>query len=532
MLNAYRSILFALLWTTNAVCSAAPQTTFAENNAELTVATWNIEHLAFPASEGCRPRSDKELSQLKNYAESLSADIVAVQEVASIEALEQIFPSNQWQIVISERENSESYECREGGMQSTQQKVAYAVKNGIKIDAVNSISEFSIDNPGLRHGLELLVSSDFGPLSLLNVHMKSGCFVDNFARSDSSACITFGEQAPVLDAWIEEQEAGTTPYIVLGDFNHRLSAPYNHLTRLLSNNSDGSPSALEISTRKLIGCHPYYPAPIDYIITGHLSDSHYQKQARFHLFDNMEADAMLSDHCALSLDIRAKEHSFSTALDWVTTSAEYRFIARAIYDQAIEYVKSSNFGTGWTVVMDVDETILDNSGYQKNLERNGESYTDESWDQWVRSEQADLVPGAKLFIEAVIEKGGTLALITNRNRGLDQYTWNNLVANDLPIDINNTCLMGRNSEDKEAIGSNGVINDKDLRRMQIESGRAQCFEKGQARHDKFEAVKIVMQVGDNIEDFKNVVQEDADVEGLLHDRNTLILLPNPMYGSW
>jgi len=515
-------------------CSAAPQTleTTASESGDLRVATWNVEHLAFPATDGCRARTDAEVDALRDYAESLSADIIALQEVASIQAVEQIFPADSWQIVISERADTEAYECRESGVDSTQQKVAYAVSNDIVIENVSSLAELGINNPGLRHGLELTVSSDIGRVTMLNVHMKSGCFVDDYSRSDREACVTLSEQAPVLDAWVEQREASGTAYMVLGDFNHRLSAPYNRLTQLLSNNSNDTVSTLEITTRDLIGCHPYYPAPIDHIIVGHIGGEQYHKQATVHAFDNMDPDAMLSDHCAISLDVSTIDRSLSTAVQWLTTSAEYRYITEHIYANATQTVNHSEFGSTWTVVMDVDETILDNSSYQINLDLTGASYKSETWDDWVKSQNATLVPGAKSFIEAVIENGGTLTFITNRNRDLDQHTWENLLAMGLPINTDNTCLMGRSAADKSAIGTEGVINDKDLRRMQIESGVASCYQPDGSRHTNFPSSTIVMQVGDNIEDFRGVTQEHADVDAILMNADTLILLPNPMYGSW
>jgi endonuclease/exonuclease/phosphatase family metal-dependent hydrolase len=137
---------------------------------------------------------------------------------------------------------------------------------------------------------------------MLNVHMKSGCFVDNFSRSDRTACTTFAQQAPVLDAWIERREAIGTPYIVLGDFNHRISAPYNHLTRMMRANTDGSSSSLTIATKELIGCHPWYPAPIDHVVLGHF-DKRLQLAAKAYDFEDMTVENMLSDHCAVTLSI-------------------------------------------------------------------------------------------------------------------------------------------------------------------------------------------------------------------------------------
>ena len=271
--NPYLSAAIGLLATITTACTstadkpiAAALTQDSPSSATVTpaegfgIVTWNVEHLAYPISQGCRPRTEEELTQLQRYAESLDADIVALQEVGSAAAVALLFPENEWQIVMSQRPDSESYTCRKTGFTSTQQKVAYAVRKGITVEQVNSLAEFGLDSPGLRHGLEITVNSPIGSMALLNLHMKSGCFVDNYSRADSDACQTFAKQAPILDNWVEQKERVGTPYVVLGDLNHRLTAPYNHLTRQLTSNQDNTPSSLENVGADLIGCHPYYPA--------------------------------------------------------------------------------------------------------------------------------------------------------------------------------------------------------------------------------------------------------------------------------
>lgn len=503
-------------------------------SSELTIATWNTEHLAFPIDNGCRPRSDKELDKLKAYAKSLNADIVALQEVASSDAVKQLFPQSEWNVVMSERPNSESYDCRESGFKSTQQKVAFAVRKGIEIAKSQSLKEFSLDSRGLRHGLELTVNTDFGAMTVLNLHMKSGCFVDNFTRSDKEACITFAKQAPILDAWVEQKEQEKMPYVILGDFNHRLSAPYNHLTRMLTTNSNGSTSSIENVGADLIGCHPYYPAPIDHIWVGNMSSGNVTKSATMHPFADMAPDAMLSDHCALSMTLKSEPLALSSAVKWQTTSKEYGYLTSAIYRQAQDMLIERVLPKGnWAVVMDVDETVLDNSQYQVNIERAGQSYSRASWNAWVMSKQATLVPGAKAFIDTVFELGGKLALVTNRERSLDSYTWDNLAAMGIPVSADNTCLMGRVAEDKSAIDGKTIINDKDLRRAQVIQGTASCFNPESDSRVAFDKLEIFMQVGDNIEDFATVTQEGADIKSLVpKSQSELILLPNPMYGSW
>jgi 5'-nucleotidase (lipoprotein e(P4) family) len=507
------------------------------DSSSLVVATWNTEHLAFPISDGCRPRTPEETTKLKQYVKSLNADIVALQEVASAEAVETLFPKAQWQVLMSTRPDSKTYDCRGSGAKSTQQKVAFAVRKNIKVLNTQPFDALALNRNGLRYGLELTVDSPMGQMTLLNVHMKSGCFVDNYSRADSDACLTFAKQAPILDKWAEQKEQSGMPYMILGDFNHRISAPYNHLTRQLSTNLDSSVnnvSSLENLGADIIGCHPYYPAPIDHILAGNMPKKGLQKTMKMHKFDDMTPNAMLSDHCALSVELSNITYPLSNSVKWQTTSKEYGYLTSVTYQRATDVLNSKTLPTTpWVVVMDVDETVLDNSQYQVNVEKNGAGYSPKTWSEWVASEQATLVLGVKTFIQTVFKQGGKLALITNRNRAQDNHTWENLQALGIPVSTDNTCIMGRISADKAAIDGETIINDKDLRRQQIESGTASCYALNSSRKSLFPALKIIMQVGDNIEDFSGITQEEADIKMLLPRANEeLILLPNPMYGSW
>lgn len=500
----------------------------------LRVVAWNVEHLAAPIDTGCRPRSEDELVALQAYARSLDADIVALQEVASLEAVALLFPEEDWQLFLSERPDSDPYECRGSGNLSTQQKLAFAVSNDIDVLENDDFAALGLDNPGLRHGMELTVSTPMGDIELLNVHMKSGCFVDDFSRADSDACQTFARQAPVLDGWIEEKEASAQPYMILGDFNHRLSAPYNQMTRLMGDNSDGSPSSLVITTADMIGCHPWYPAPIDHIVMGNMQDPALRTSVMAHDFEDMDPDAMLSDHCAVSLTVEYGQLPLSNSVTWQTASKEYAFLTTAIYEQAEEALASMSLpDTPWAVVMDVDETVLDNSAYQVGLDQTGRSFTPATWADWVASEQASIVPGADDFIRSVFEMGGRVAFVTNRDRAQDNHTWSNMLATGLPVTTDNACLMGRSAADESSVDERTRFNDKDLRRQQVTDGSSSCFNPDGERHSDFPASAIVMQVGDNIEDFAGVTQESADVAALMADNDgQYVLLPNPMYGSW
>ncbi len=285
----------------------------ATSKQTLRVATWNIEHLSASDNTGCKPRSAKDIQALKQYAQSLNADVIALQEVASAAAVQQVFSEQDWHIVMSDRADSKTYTCRKSGNKSTQQKIAFVVKKPLTIDKVVQHSAFSAVKPGLRNGLEIQLTHQGEALHLLNVHLKSGCFVDDYQRSDKEACKLLSKQAPILDNWVEEKAKAKTDFIVLGDFNHRLTAPYNRLSRDLyfpqgaanaqPNNVDKAP--VFNANQMLTGCHPYYPAPIDHILVAKAMQDHYQSgSAQFHYFADMNPDKMLADHCALSIDLK------------------------------------------------------------------------------------------------------------------------------------------------------------------------------------------------------------------------------------
>ena len=228
-----------------------------------------------------------------------------------------------------------------------------------------------------------------------------------------------------------------------------------------------------------------------------------------------------------------KTHTLSNAVVYQTSSKEYPVLSSFVYNQAIAALPT-RFADGDVVVMDVDETVLDNSTYQKERESVGLGYSSKSWADWVKREEATLVPGVAAFLDEVVARNGKVALITNRDKTLDSHTWNNLLAQGLPLTTSNTCVVGRTTEDKEAVGQEGMVNDKDLRRMQLTQGKIACSNTSKDATSTWAVPHtIIMQIGDNIEDVGGVTQESANVELLMPRVGTeIFILPNPMYGSW
>ena len=101
------------------------------------------------------------------------------------------------------------------------------------------------------------------------------------------------------------------------------------------------------------------------------------------------------------------------AIKYTRDSEEYATLTRQVYRMAGDAVSRRTSDAGprpWAVVLDIDETTLDNSTYQ--LERaayGGPSFEPVSWSAWVRRREAPAVPGVIGFIDLVRKAGGHVA---------------------------------------------------------------------------------------------------------------------------
>jgi 5'-nucleotidase (lipoprotein e(P4) family) len=200
-------------------------------------------------------------------------------------------------------------------------------------------------------------------------------------------------------------------------------------------------------------------------------------------------------------------------LRWVRRSAEYRALAHQTYAAAIQHVRDtvSTLPEGpWGVIMDADETVMDNSDYQLRRAVLDSAYTVESWADWVNEAAADAVPGAQAFAREVHAMGGHLVIVTNRDDERCDPTRANLdrlgIAPDLVL-----CQLPGESE-------------KNLRFQRVLQGTAS---------PTLPALKVVAWIGDNIQDFPDLTQGiRGDPAAYSPFGHLYFVLPNPMYGSW
>ena len=194
---------------------------------------------------------------------------------------------------------------------------------------------------------------------------------------------------------------------------------------------------------------------------------------------------------------------------WVRRSAERDALALQTYRAAEGRLRETadTLGSARAVVMDADETLLDNSLYQQERAEAGLGYTPESWNAWVRREATPAVPGAAAFTDAVRALGGRVVVVTNRDDAVCPETRANLAA----VGVVAAAVLCRTAE-----------GDKNARFEAVRRGGAEGLP----------ALDVVMWVGDNIQDFPGLSQ---DVRGAVAEEpfgSRYWVLPNPMYGSW
>lgn len=227
-------------------------------------------------------------------------------------------------------------------------------------------------------------------------------------------------------------------------------------------------------------------------------------------------------------------HDNLNAVLWMQTAVEYRAIAEQTYRAAAERLDRALKDPAWdalvaderdvparglppAVVLDIDETVLDNSPYQARLVAQDAHYDEASWDAWVREQKARPVPGVVEFAKAAQARGVTLVYISNRAQHLKDDTLANLRAVGLPVKDDSVFLgLGTFVEGCEQEGSEKLCR----RRL---AGRQ---------------YRVLMQFGDQLGDFVQIDANTPDGRAALYEKHRAWIgerwwvLPNPSYGSW
>lgn len=224
------------------------------------------------------------------------------------------------------------------------------------------------------------------------------------------------------------------------------------------------------------------------------------------------------------------------AVAWTQHASEHDFIYLQTFRDAQEKLLKAKADASWdalpkedraahvslkglkpAVVLDIDETVLDNSPYQARLVRSGGEFNEAQWAAWCQEGIARALPGALAFTQFAASHGIAVIYISNRAKDLDDATLANLRSAGFPV------------SGKEAFLGLGTF---------VEGCEQAGSEKGCRRQLVAKNYRVLMQFGDQIGDFANILANTAEGRDKAMAPYTAwigerwYVLPNATYGAW
>ncbi|MGU9811721.1 5'-nucleotidase, lipoprotein e(P4) family [Pseudomonas sp. LF052] len=220
------------------------------------------------------------------------------------------------------------------------------------------------------------------------------------------------------------------------------------------------------------------------------------------------------------------------AVLWTQTSIEHELIYRQLFANATRQLDVALADPTWdalpfpprnltglppAVVVDIDETLLDNVPLNARDIINNQVYSYDRWNTWVDQAKAQALPGAVTFLQAAEQKGIKVYYLTNREHSQVAATVANLRLRGFPVDTDEQVLAASTPTGHCESAGYG----KNCRRQWV------------ASH-----ARVLLMAGDSLGDF---VQ--AEHNTLADQRKAVapyvnwlgqrwFLLPNPSYGNW
>ena len=230
----------------------------------------------------------------------------------------------------------------------------------------------------------------------------------------------------------------------------------------------------------------------------------------------------------ISIDRSLQEQTMLSVL-YAQSSTEYAANCIQTYANASQILDTAIADKKWTaaleqtgeysekpmaIILDVDETVLDNVAFQARSILSGLSYPN-GWIEWGLEASAKPVPGVSNFLKNTSKKGIKIFYVTNRVAELEEATRKNIKNLDLPFDEDRDVLLMRDE--------NGWGSDKVSRRALVAKD-----------------YRILMLVGDQLTDFISLEEATTDIDSrkeLAEKYSDMwgqkwFMLTNPMYGKW
>ncbi|WP_159458225.1 endonuclease/exonuclease/phosphatase family protein [Photobacterium andalusiense] len=273
-----------------------------------TLMSWNMQWLSLNSTSPI-VRSEADYQALQQIFTSHSPDILAFQEVDSIAALYRVINRQHYNVYFSSRMNN-----HQDSFKKNNQYTGFAVKKGIIVDNLDDLSQLSSPaiatggkayfNNKLRYGSVIKITIDNQPITLLNLHLKSGCFSKKqFAQQQRRSCKTLAQQLALIKQWINIQQEVSPTLIIVGDFNHRITSNNKFINQITDNpirlNHISASIKANCTVRLTTKISQYrtYTSLIDHLFTTTNVKALSQRQIQYN--KQQLSQFTLSDHCPL-----------------------------------------------------------------------------------------------------------------------------------------------------------------------------------------------------------------------------------------
>jgi acid phosphatase len=215
---------------------------------------------------------------------------------------------------------------------------------------------------------------------------------------------------------------------------------------------------------------------------------------------------------------------------WMHRSVEYKGAALTAYALAKFRLDQALADKNWTgapaeqkgsfqnlppaIIVDLDETAIDNSGYQAWMVMKDTSFDPKTWNAYVKSVASLAVPGALDFLKYAESKGVKIFYVSNRTADEEAASRQNLEKLGFPMGGNVDVFL--------------------FARKQPDWGSA----KGTRRAHIAKDYRVLLNLGDNfgdfVDEFRGSEAERLKVFEANRERwgREWIVLPNPTYGSF
>lgn len=263
----------------------------------VTIATFNMEWLGDGSTDDIKPRSEKELKNIARVIEMCNADIIGVEEVKNVNALNRVLkylPGYSIQL----------------GSRGRMQNVGVIYRNTISVNSPMEYLPVAVRGERNRPGYVVQCKKGNFDWTMMVLHLKSTSRADSTQELREESFRNRAEQAVVVSKWADSViNSGEKDVIIIGDLNDYPKRDKNPTLSSMVNNKQ-----LVFLTENLASCSRSGWMSIDHIVASSSSANRALKESIHHIalqaaFGKEDADG-ISDHCPVigQFDVTAPDN--------------------------------------------------------------------------------------------------------------------------------------------------------------------------------------------------------------------------------